>query len=35
MAFKTEQPIHFKRSFIGINVYMMVFMLSLIAFHLI
>jgi protoheme IX farnesyltransferase len=35
MAFKTEQPIHFKRSFIGINVYMVVFMLSLIAFHLI
>ena len=35
MAFKPEQPISFKRSFIGINVYMMVFMLLLIAFHLI
>ncbi len=35
MAFKPEQPISFKRSFIGINIYMMVFMLFLIAFHLI
>jgi protoheme IX farnesyltransferase len=35
MAFNSEKPISFKRSFIGINVYMMVFMLFLIAFHLI
>ncbi|MFZ4581036.1 MAG: protoheme IX farnesyltransferase [Paludibacter sp.] len=35
MAFNSEKPIPFKRSFIGINVYMMVFMLFLIAFHLI
>jgi len=35
MAFKTEKPINFKRSFIGINVYMLVFMLVLIAFHLV
>jgi len=35
MAFKPEQPISFRRSFIGINIYMMVFMLLLITFHLI
>jgi protoheme IX farnesyltransferase len=35
LAFKPEKPISFKRSFIGINIYMMVFMLMLIAFHLI
>ncbi len=35
MAFKPEQPISFRRSFIGINIYMMVFMLLLIAFHLV
>ncbi len=34
MVFKTEEPIPFKRSFIGINIYMMVFMLLLIVFHL-
>ena len=34
MAFKTEKPINFRRSFIGINVYMLLFMLVLIAFHL-
>lgn len=34
MVFKTEEPIPFKRSFIGINIYMMVFMLFLIVFHL-
>jgi len=35
LAFKPEQPISFRRSFIGINIYMMVFMLFIIAFHLI
>lgn len=35
MAFKTDKPISFKRSFIGINVYMLVFMLFLIGYHLI
>lgn len=35
MAFNSQKPISFKRSFIGINIYMMVFMLFLIAFHLI
>lgn len=35
MALKSEKPIPFKRSFIGINIYMMLFMLFLIAFHLI
>lgn len=35
MAFSTQKPINFRRSFIGINVYMMVFMMFLIAYHLI
>jgi protoheme IX farnesyltransferase len=35
MAFQPEKQIPFKQSFIGINVYMMVFMLFLIVFHLI
>jgi protoheme IX farnesyltransferase len=35
LAFGKEQTINFRKSFIGINVYMMVFMIMLIAFHLI
>lgn len=35
LAFGKEQTINFRKSFIGINIYMMVFMIMLIAFHLI
>jgi protoheme IX farnesyltransferase len=35
LVFGKEQTINFRKSFIGINVYMMVFMIMLIAFHLI